>query len=96
MADAPRKADRYQRFMLVIAISLIFEADVGLVGSRCLADRPVLMNPAAVCRECQRRRQQPLEGPVDAVLVDVAAPCRVVKLTVEREDGLVGDRRIVE
>jgi hypothetical protein len=39
---------RDQRFVLIVAKGLVLKADVCCVEPRCLADRPVLVDPAAV------------------------------------------------
>src|SRR5206468_10330225 len=48
VSDAPGKAHRHQRLMFVVTIGLVFEAEVGFVEARGVADRPALMNPAAI------------------------------------------------
>ena len=96
MTDTPCETHRYERFMPIVAVSFVFEADIGFVGSRCVTDRPILMKPPAVYGEGKRRCKQSVERRIDAVFRDIAALCWVIEIVVQREDRFVGDRRIVK
>jgi DNA-binding FrmR family transcriptional regulator len=96
VTDAPVEADGNQRFVLVIAKGLGLQADVGLVQARGVAYRPVLVNLPAVDGESQRRREQPRESGIDAVLGNRAALGRILLIGKQRKDRFVRDRRVVE
>jgi hypothetical protein len=81
--------------MPVVAIGLVFETDVGLVEAEGAADRPILVNPAAVGRDRQGRREQSSERPVEPVFRNIAALGWVTEVALKRQDCFIGDRRIV-
>src|SRR5579872_2967581 len=95
MANSPSEANGYQHLMLIVAVCFVLKTNIGFIGPRCGADRPVLMNPTAIDGEGERRREQPLESQIDAVLRNVVALGRV-QMTVEGKECLVGHRRIIE
>src|SRR5579859_3572493 len=96
MTDAPCKSNGDQRLMLIVAISFVFEADVGFVWPARTSERPILMHPTAVDGEGKRWSEQPVECRVDAVFRGVAALCWVIEIAVQRQDRFVGNRWIIK
>jgi hypothetical protein len=96
VTNAPGQTHRHQRFMPVVAIRFIFQADVRLVGAGRMADRPALVNPATVGREGQGGREQPRKGPVQPIFGNVAVLGWIGRMAPQRHDRLVGDGGVIE
>jgi hypothetical protein len=92
MTDAPCKTHGYQRLVPIVAVGLVFEANIDFVCSRCVTNGPVLMNPPAVYCECKRGGKQPIKRRVDAVFRDIATLCRIIEIAKQRQDRFVGNR----
>src|SRR6516165_1115884 len=96
MPDAPQDTRRYQHFVLIVAVDLAFDADVGCCKARCPGRWPVLMNPATIDLDLKNRRQQARKRPIEAVIDSTASIGRTIKDGKIRHDSLVGDGWIVK
>src|ERR1700676_2726935 len=82
--------------MLVVSEDLGLDSHVGCVESRRLRSAPISTYPVAVECNRDRRREQPVEGPIETRVADVSPLCGVIESGKAGQDGFVGNGRIVE
>ena len=61
-----------------------------------MANWPILVKPAAICRKRQRRCQQSGKRPVNAIISGVIALSGKSTVSVVRQDSFIGDGGIIK
>jgi len=96
MAYAPEYARRDEHFMLVVAIDLALDADIGCREPGDPRRWPVAVNPATVDLDLKNWRQQTRERPVETVIDSATSFYQMIQGRKIRNDSFVCDGRIVE